>query len=422
MTEQHAQPETPHTLGEIVVWLRIGLLSIGGPAAHIALIESEIVERLKWADRDTFLRGLSFATMLPGPEAQQLATYLGWHHNGLRGGVIAGLGFVLPGAALMIALTLTLSIFGGSELLKTVFAAVQPVIVAFVALAIWRLRAQALLSPGHFAAAILTFLTIWLTNVPFLIILVTIVAVALCVPQLFGSAYAPGAREARQPAPNSNRTRRAFMLGTGGILAWCLVYVTSAAFLGATFQTASGLISASVLVVFGGAYAAVGYIAEQGVQVLNLITAHQVADGLALSEAAPGPLILFNTYVGTLVSASEGASLLRGIAGGIIATFFTFLPSFVFVLAGAPFVAELSRYARINVALSAVASAVIGLIANLCVLIALPAFWRGGGFDLENMAIAALAFVAVLLARVPAPIAIFAAALYGVLRWTFSSP
>jgi chromate transporter len=410
----------PHsTLKEIAVWLRVGLFSFGGPAAHIALIHSEIVERLGWADRRTFAQGLSFATMLPGPEAQQLATYLGWHYGGLRGGMIAGLGFVLPGAAIMIALTLGLATVQDTALIEAVFSAIRPVIVAFIVVAIWRLRAQSLSSPVKLAVAVCAFIALWWFDVPFPLVLAAAVGISMLVPDMFHD-LGDGDVERQRPDLTDTRTplRRAAVIAAIGTTIWLATYLAAAGTLGAGFAKISEQISTAVVIVFGGAYALVGYIADQAVESLGLLTARQIADGLALAEGAPGPLILFNTYVGTLVSATESTGWAPAVAGGLVATIFTFLPSFVLVLAAAPFVQILAGFARINAALAAISAAVIGLIANLAILIAVSALWHDGEPNIEGVILAVLSMAALLLTRLPAPALILLAAVYGFLRWT----
>ena len=348
---------------EFATWLRIGLLSFGGPAAHIALIQSEICDRLKWADNRDFVQGLSFATLLPGPEAMQLGVYLGWRYGGTRSGIIAGLGFVLPGAAIMVALTLLVSLWRANTLIDAIFTGVQPVIVAFVLLALWRIGGQTIGTVLAFVIALCSFIALYGFELPFPLIAL--------VAAFFGLILPIGRPETDQDAAgdaNGARPPVARSLTTLGLGIAAGLVIVGATFLSAerVFSEIAVQISTAVLVVFGGAYAVIGYVADQGVGSLGWITAPQVIDGLALSESAPGPLILFNTYAGTMAAVPGG--LLQGILGGLLATTVTFLPSFVLVLAGAPYVGSLYGNRWLRRALAGVIAAVIGLVASLATL------------------------------------------------------
>ncbi len=411
-------PERRSSGFEAAVWLRIGLLSFGGPAAHIALIQSEIVDRLKWADQRTFLQGLSFVTMLPGPEAQQLGTYLGWHYGGLKSALIAGLGFIVPGAALMIVLSLALVELHDTGLIAHMLAAVRPVVVALIVAALWRLRGVILASPACTALSVVSFAAILTLDLPFPAVLAATAAIALAAPRLFAPAQAHD-----EPDPPARRRatpgwRHAALIAAAGIAAWLAIAAVTATSFDAGFAAAARLISVAVIVIFGGAYAVIGYVADQAVGALMLLDAQQVANGLALSEAAPGPLILFNTYVGTLAASSGASGLAMAIYGGIIATLLTFLPSFVLVLAGAPYVHRLARFERARAVLAAISAAVIGLIANLAVIIAMSAFSLASQTNWEAIAITAAALGLLVAARAPTPLVILLGLAYGVLRWT----
>ncbi len=396
---------------EFFIWLRIGLLSFGGPAAHIALIHSEICGRLKWARERDFVQGFSFATLLPGPEAMQLGVYLGWRYGGIKSAVIAGFGFVLPGAVLMIALTLLLSAWRSHTAIEAVLAGVQPVIAAFVFLALWRIARQTVNSVPGAVIALASFIALYGFGVSFL--LIALVAAA------WGLLVMPASSDAdpdiETTASDKGNTRRAiWILGTG--LAAGLAIVAATFLLPEPVYREIALhLTTAVLVVFGGAYAVIGYVADQAVGQLSWMTAAQVIDGLALAETAPGPLILFNTYAGTMAAAQGGFA--AALLGGMLATVVTFLPSFVLVLAGAPFVAQLYENHWLRRALAGVTAAVIGLIASLAALLASTVLWSSRGLNYETTFIALLALLILATRLLPAPLLIALGAIVGLTRW-----
>lgn len=396
---------------EFITWLRIGLLSFGGPAAHIALIQSEICDRLKWASGRDFVQGLSFATLLPGPEAMQLGVYLGWRYGGVRSGLIAGLGFVLPGAALMIALTLLLSVWRGHALVDAVFGGVQPVIVAFVLLALWRIWGQTINSVFAALIAIASFVALYVFELPFPWIAAAAAFYGLILmPRGADAAATDDDTSAAEPVH-----RRSVTILAAGIAAGLVILGAAFAAVEPVFAEIAVHISTAVLVVFGGAYAVIGYIADLGVGSLGWMTAPQVVDGLALSETAPGPLILFTAYAGTLAAAPGGIA--QGIIGGALATAVTFLPSFVLVLAGAPYVSRLHGNPWLRRALSGIIAAVIGLIGSLAALLVTAVLWTERGMNYETVIVAALSLIILATKRVPAPFLIGLGAAVGMLRW-----
>ncbi len=396
---------------EFLTWLRIGLLSFGGPAAHIALIQSEICDRLKWASGRDFAQGLSFATLLPGPEAMQLGVYLGWRYGGIRSAVIAGLGFVLPGAALMIALTLLLSVWRGHALIDAVFGGVQPVIVAFVLLALWRIWGQTIDTVFAGLIAIASFVALYLFELPFPWIALAAAFYGLAVMPRTGEA---GAQDGDAP-PAAGMFRQTMLILVLGIAAGLAIIGATFAFAEPAYREIAVHVSTAVLVVFGGAYAVIGYVADLAVGSLGWMTAPQVVDGLALSESAPGPLILFTAYAGTMAAAPGGIA--QGVIGGALATLVTFLPSFVLVLAGAPYVSRLHRNPWLRRALSGVIAAVIGLIASLAALLAATILWTERGMNYETVIVAVLSLIILSTKLMPAPYLIGLGAIVGALRW-----
>ncbi len=420
-----SEQETPKPSAmPVLVWFRIGVLIFGGPAAHIALIHAEAVERRKLATEADFLRGLSFAMLLPGPEAMQLATYLGWRAHGLAGGLVAGLGFMLPGAAIMIAATLLVALGGDTAWMSAIFSGIRPVIVALVALAAWRLGGRALATPAAMAIALAVFLALVLTPVPLPLAIVAAGLAGLALPvRLIAPAGRTDGGDAAMPG-TAIRNRSLAVLAAGLALWGALL---------AGFGLVSGdmpvlpdiarLMTTAALLTFGGAYGAVTYVGEQAVTAYGWLTAGDLVDGLALAETVPGPLIMFNAFVGTLAGFRETAAIAPAIIAGTVAALFTFLPSFAMVLAGAPYVEALHAIGAVRRALAAITASIVAVIAKLALFLASAVLWPGGTPDWRDIAIALAALGLLATGRVAAHWLILAGALLGALGlWVQSSP
>jgi chromate transporter len=395
------------------MWLKIGLMSFGGPAAHIALIQTEVCERQKLASQDSFLRGLNFAMLLPGPEAQQLATYLGWRIGGIPGGLVAGLGFVIPGAIFMIAATLAVHESGDVPLVDAVFRGVQPVVVAFVAFALVNIARRALTGSAAIAMAVAAFIAGQFFGVSFPMIALGAAVISLVLMPR-GRNRIEEIGENRAPAPGDKR--RAVSILATGIGLW--LAVTGLCVFALPVEPFTGiarLITTAALVTFGGAYAVIAYVGEQAAGVLGWITKTDVLDGLAIAETIPGPLVLFNTYVATMAGFKAG--VWGAVTGGLLAVFYTFLPSLAVVLAGAPFVERLYAIGPVRSALSGVSAAVVGAIAKLALFLFLAVCLPSGAPDWTNIAITAIAALAIWSGKVPALILILAGALAGILLY-----
>lgn len=397
-----------------MVWLRIGLLAFGGPAAHVALIHSEICDRLKWAKERDFVQGFSFVTLLPGPEAMQLGVYLGWCYGGVRSAIVAGLGFVIPGAVLMIALTVLFASWRGIGLIEGVFSGMQPVIVAFVILAAWRITRQTVTSVIAAVIAIASFTAFHAFDVSFVWIALAAAAWAPLVLRVEADAADTDGDPAGGPAPSLRRSLLILAAGAAVLLA-----VVGAAWATGVpvYREIAVHITTAVLVVLGGAYAVIGYVADQAVGPLAWMLPEQVVDGLALAEAAPGPLILFNTYAGALAASKLGTA--HAIAGGVLATVVTFAPSFALVLAGAPFVSRLHRNVILRRALAGVSAAVIGLIVSLAVLLTDTVLWTERGINLETVMVALFALIILGKRMLAAHWLMVLGAAVGLARWAF---
>ena len=385
---------TPRFSQALPVWTKIGLLSFGGPAGQIALMQDEVVTRRGWVPAESFDRGLAFSMMLPGPEAQQLATWLGWRLHGLWGGLFAGLAFVVPGMVLMIALAWIAAAHGQVPWVAAVFAGVQPVVIALVIGAMRKIAGRALSGPFHWALAVAAFAALYFLGVPFPLV----VAVAA----LAGLFLPGGAADAAPVDPGPNVwAHAARTIGVTAGLLIVLFFAVRTAMGGDPFDDVAALFTTAALVTFGGAYAVLPFVADQAVGTYGWLSAAEMLNGLAIAEATPGPLILVNTYAGFFAGWSTVPEFTLGMTTAILATVYTFAPSFALILAFAPAVERLHSIPWARRALAGVSAAVAGVIANLAVYLAEAAFLPNGVSDPEwiKIALFVLAMIAVFVLR-----------------------
>ncbi len=405
-------------------WLKLGFVSFGGPTGQIAIMHAELVERRRWISESRFLHALNYCMVLPGPEAMQLATYIGWLMHGTTGGIVAGSLFVLPSVLILVALAWIYLVWGSVPLVAGVLYGIKPAVVAIVLAAAWRIGSRALRNAALWAIAAAAFVAILAFDVSFPAIVaaagVTGYLGGRLAPQLFAAdvAHAVGTRA---PAPAATDEAQAFAaharfswarlvrtLGAGvGI--WIAAYGALALAFGreGTLAQMAWFFTKAALVTFGGAYAVLPYVYQAAVEDFRWLTAAQMMEGLALGETTPGPLIMIVAFVGFLGAwgaqvFGPDAPALAGIAGGVVAAFFTFLPSFVFIFAGVPFVETTRGDLRFSAPLAGVTAAVVGVVVNLALFFAWHVLWpggRAGGFDWVAAAIGAAALAALLLRR-----------------------
>jgi chromate transporter len=338
---------------------RIGILSFGGPAAQIAMMHREIVDERKWVAEKDFLAALSFCMLLPGPEAMQLATWIGWRTNGTLGGVIAGGLFVLPGAAIVLALSMVYAAFGQMPLVAALFAGVQAAVIAVVIEALLRVAKRALKGPSQRVLAGLAFLALFLFALPYPLIILA--------AGIWGYFSTKPGRDlaVASPAPWAVTFR--------AILVWGAVWLLPLAamlLLGGILGDIAGFFSKLALLTFGGAYAVLAWMAQDVVAAKGWLSLTQMMDGLGLAETTPGPLILVTEFVGYMAAHGVGGWAM-GLAGAATALWMTFAPCFLWIFAGAPWIARLTTAPRLSGGLLGITAAVVGVIANLALWFAL---------------------------------------------------
>ena len=376
------EPSSKPTFREaLAVWGKIGVLSFGGPAGQIALMHRVLVEERRWIAEDRFLHALNFCMLLPGPEAMQLATYVGWRLHGTLGGLAAGLLFVLPGAIVVLGLSILYAYFGRVPIVEAAFVGIKAAVLVIVIEALFRVARRALRGPYNVAIAAAAFIAIFFFAAPFPLIIAAaaLAGFALRPVPTVEQPVLPAA-----PAPLS-RTLQTAALWLG---IWIVpLLLVSALFGRAHVMTDIALFFSKLAVVtFGGAYAVLAYMAQQAVETYGWLSAGEMLDGLGLAETTPGPLILVTEFVGFLAGFRKGGepALAFGLIGAAVTLWATFAPCFLWIFTGAPYVERLSANPRLAAALAGVTAAVVGVILNLSLWFALhvlfsnvAAVWHG---------------------------------------------
>ncbi|WP_241671181.1 chromate efflux transporter [Dankookia rubra] len=397
------------------VWFRIGCLSFGGPAGQIALMHREVVDERRWVSDARFLHALNFCTLLPGPEATQLATYLGWLLHGVKGGVAAGLLFVLPGAAVMLALSAIYVAFGEVPLIAGLFYGLKCAVLVLVVEALLRVAKRALKGRVPWVVAFLAFATLFLLNLPFpAVVLAAGLAGYLAPAAFFGGGHGtakdgpPALLDALLAAEPGRIARLTGAARRAGLLALVLWVWPVMLLIGTpVWGDVAWFFSKMAVVTFGGAYAVLAYVAQEAVEHYRWLSAGQMLAGLGLAETTPGPLILVLQFVGYLAGHAQGG-FWGGVLGALLTLWVTFAPCFAWIFLGAPYVERLHDAARLKGALAGVTAAVVGVIANLAVWFGLRvlfgAMWEVpiGPARLEVPILASIDPVAVLLAMLAA--------------------
>jgi chromate transporter len=419
-------------------WLKLGFISFGGPAGQIAVMHQELVERRRWISEGRFLHALNYCMLLPGPEAQQLATYIGWLMHRTWGGFIAGGLFVLPAFIILTLLSWAYVAHAANPAVAAVFAGIKPVVVAIVAFAAWRIGKKVLRNWLLGAIAVAAFLSLSVFEIPFPLVILLAGLLGWgggrFLPRYFAAVTGHSAKGGNRqpalidddtPAPEHARYRPSRLLAVIGLAAgtWIGMLTLLAAIEGWTgTSVAMGwFFTKAALLTFGGAYAVLPYVYQGAVERFGWLTPGQMIDGLALGETTPGPLIMVVTFVGFVgawAHASGLSPLAAGVLGALSATYFTFLPSFLFIFAGAPLVEATRGNLKFTAPLTAITAAVVGVIANLALFFASHVFWPQGfegQFDWLSLVLFAAAFIVLVRFNVGVVSIVVAGALIGLI-------
>ena len=417
--QQQSAPAQVTLAQAFVYWLKLGFVSFGGPAGQIAIMHHDLVEKKRWISDKRFLHALNYCMVLPGPEAQQLATYIGWLMHRTWGGIIAGTLFVLPSFFILLALAWIYMTYGSVPAVAGALYGIKPAVVAIVLFACYRIGSRTLKNPLLYAISVLAFIAIFIFRLPF-----PAIVLAAALVGYFGGRYSPklfkagGGHGAAQknfgpalidddtPTPahalfSWGRLMRICMIGAG-IWAAAMMVLISLYGWDSAFTQMGWFFTKAALLTFGGAYAVLPYVYQGAVEHYQWLTPVQMIDGLALGETTPGPLIMVITFVGFVggwVKQIFGVDAVFASAfiAAAIATFFTFLPSFIFIFMGGPFIETTHGNLKLTAPLTAITAAVVGVIASLALFFAYHVFWPGGldhaadGFSIALAAAATLA-------------------------------
>jgi chromate transporter len=416
-------------------WVKLGFVNFGGPAGQIAIMHRELVERKHWVSEGQFLRTLNFCMLLPGPEAQQVATYIGWRLHGSLGGVVAGSFFVIPSIFVLLLLSYLSVAYSDVPAITGLLYGVQPVVIAIVVEAVLRIGKRTLHHSALVAFAVLAFVALYFLSVPFPLMVAAAALAGVLLRRLLPDAFkasghgssgsdVEGAVLEKTPSgarPSMGRNLRLlglflvlWVVPVGSVFLWRggedVLFREALFFTGAAFVT------------FGGAYSVLSYIADVAVNQYGWLTADQMVQGLGLAESTPGPLIMVTQYVGFLGAWNYSGSfdpLLYGVLGAAITTYTTFLPCFLFIFLLAPYIELLANNSRLQAALVGVTAAVVGVVAHLAVFFASRALFPEGlaSLDVFALVVAVISFVVLQRFKVPIYLMVPVGALAGMV-WT----
>jgi chromate transporter len=394
-------PAPPTFREALRFWLKLGFISFGGPAGQISIMQTELVDRKKWIDQEHFLHALNYCMLLPGPEAQQLAIYCGWLLHRARGGLAAGVLFVLPSALILWVLSYIYVSYGALPWIAAIFYGLKPAVIAIVAAAMLRIGKKSLKTPMHWALSAVAFGAIFFLHAPFPAIVFGAGVLGFFGGRLFGwsKPTLPPMEISGNVKPGSNWLYSLRVVVVGGAL-WFAPVVAVGLWQGwdSALAREGFFFSKAAMVTIGGAYAVLPYVAQQAVVKFSWLGAPQMLDGLGLAETTPGPLIMVLQFVGFLGGWNHPGALpplLAATLGAALTTWVTFVPCFIWIFLGAPHIERMRRHPRLNTALTAVTAAVVGVILNLAVWFAGHViFPKHAPVDWFALAVALVAFLA----------------------------
>lgn len=371
-------------------WLLLGFINFGGPAGQIALMHRDLVERRNWISESRFLHALNFCMLRPGPEAQQLAIYIGWLLHGTWGGIVAGVCFVLPSVFVLLALSYVYAAYGSLSIITGLFAGLKPVIVAIVMEASFKIGKRALIRPLHLWTAGIAFLAIFIFIVPFPLIVVVAALVGWGVARTRSEIFISSNTNQdggtnkngidQKVAPRQASPKRIILVFLGlWLIPFLVLIVLSSS--NTLFSQIYLFFTQAAFVTFGGAYAVLAYVSQSAIDTYGWLTHGQMMDGFALAETTPGPLIMVLQFVGFMAGWNQAGNLSQinsAVLAALVTTYATFLPCFLFILVGAPYIEPLKGNHNLSGALSTITAAVVGVIMNLAIVLGFSLYWPHG--------------------------------------------
>ncbi len=402
--------EKPSFKEALRFWFKLGWISFGGPAGQVAIMHEFLVEKHKWMSEKKFLHALNYCMLLPGPEAQQLATYTGWLLHGNKGGLAAGLLFIIPSIFILLGLSIVYVMFGDLPWVNAIFNGVKPAVVAIVLFAMVKIGKRSLLTTLHYLIAIMSFVAIFFFNISFPLIILGTILIGLAVHQ-----FKPQLLASKNNKSNIDESEAGFYLTSKSVIPHAAFSITRlvkqiALFvvlwilplllfyvIGTDFdfwKQLSLFFTQAAFVTFGGAYAVLPYVAQQAVENFGWLSGPQMIDGLALGETTPGPLIMVLAFVGFMGAyGNTGGNLLAGSLGLLTTTYYTFLPCFLFIFGGAPLIEHTQQNTWVKALLSLITAAVTGVIANLTIYFTEAVIFGAEGFDYHKIEISTLGYI-----------------------------
>ena len=405
-------------------WVKLGFISFGGPAGQIAIMQRELVERKKWIEQDDFLHALNYCMLLPGPEAQQLATYIGWRLHGIRGGIVAGAFFVIPSIFFLFFLSYIYAAYGSLPQMNAILDGFKAVVVAIVVEAVFKIAKKAFKNSWHLLISIFSFAAIYFFHVPFPLIVLGAAIFGVIVSK--ADIQIAASEKTNQTSEEPQKNGKVYFLKI--LAAWFVLWLSPFLVLLVFFKLDNLLVytylffSQAAFVTFGGAYAVLAYV-NQAVVSAGWITAAQAVDGLALAETTPGPLIMVLQFVGFMTgwnNPSFANQTFSAVLFGVLTTYATFLPSFFFIFAGAPFIEKLRHNKKINAALSSVTAAVVGVILNLALTFGATVVFPDLQIDFFAFILATSAFIALYFLRADVLLVIIGGGICGFVKYLSS--
>ena len=405
-------------------WLKLGFISFGGPAGQIAVMQKELVEKRGWIEQEDFLHALNFCMLLPGPEAQQLATYIGWRLHGIKGGIVAGALFVVPAIFILLILSYIYAAYGNVPQISAILDGFKAVVVAIVVEAVIKIAKKSFKSAWHIVIAISAFAAIFLFHIPF-----PLIVIGAAIAGFFSSkskVQSPKSDDEVSDVRYEKPKIKNYLLKVIStcFLLWLLPFLIVLFAFGRESYAAKSYLffTQSAFVTFGGAYAVLAYV-NQSVVSANWITAAQSVDGLALAETTPGPLVMVLQFIGFMTGWNnpDGHSqLFYAIVCGLLATYATFLPSFLFIFAGANYIEKLRRNRKLSSALSGVMAAVVGVILNLALTFGATVLFPQMQIDYFAVLLALISFLALYFLKADVLLIIIGGGFCGLLKYLFS--